>query len=102
VYFYQKAHIKNKRLEAIHRYKNKIIRRLKLEEYKISKFQMNTLRKKMLKHIEIISKELYGSAANKKKKDLLASLFAYKFFGDALAKTVNFRNLKELVQFLFL
>jgi hypothetical protein len=102
VYFYQKAHIKNKRLEAIHRYKNKIIRRLKLEEYKISRFQMNTLKKKMLKHIEIISKELYGSAANKKKKDLLASLFAYKFFGDVLAKTVNFRNLRELVQFLFL
>lgn len=101
-YFYQKMRIKSKRLEAICRYKNKVIQKLKLEEYKISKFQMNKFKKKVSQHVDIISTELNLSFVQKSKRDVFASLFAYKLFGDALAKTLRFSHLRELVSFLFL
>lgn len=100
VYFYPKMRTKSKLLEAIYRYKNKILQRLRLEKYKISRLQANKFKKKVLKHIEIILSEL--GLKSKKKSDTLASLFSYKLLGDTLAQNVAFNNLKELIPFVSL
>lgn len=100
VYFYPKVRAKSKLLEAIYRYKNKVLHRLRLEKYKISRLQANKFKKKVLKHIGVILSEL--GLKGKKKIDTLSSLFSYKLLGDTLAQNVHFYNLRELIQFLFL
>lgn len=102
VYFHQKMCTKNKRLEAMTRYKNRVIRKLKWEKYKINKVQMNQLKKKVLQHVETILAELNWSFVQKSNHDVLASLSAYKLFGDAFAEIVRFSHLKELMACLFL
>jgi hypothetical protein len=100
VYFYPKMRAKSKLLEAIYRYKNKVLHRLRLEKYKISKLQANKFKKKVLKHVEMILSEL--GLRGKQKIEMLASLFSYKLLGDTLAQNVRFSNLKELIPFVFL
>jgi hypothetical protein len=100
VCFYQKMRTKNKLLEAIRRYKNKVLQRLKLEEYKISKFQANKFKKRVLTHIGIMLREL--GLNGEKKGDVLACLFGYKLLGDALVRNVDFHSLREFGQFLLL
>lgn len=100
--FHGKIRTKNKQLETIHRYKNKAIQQLKLEENRIAKLKTNTFRNMMLKHIDIMSKELNLKHTKRKKLDLLASLSAYKFMGDELAKNLNLDSLGELTKFLSL
>lgn len=102
VYFHQKMRIKNKRLEVMYRYKNKVIQKLRLEKFKINRFQMNKFKKKVLQHVEIILAELDLSFVKKSKKDVLASLFAYRLFGNVFAKMVRFSYLRELMSCLFL
>lgn len=58
VYFYPKVRAKSKLLEAIYRYKNKVLQRLRLEKYKISRLQANKFKKKVLKHLGVILSEL--------------------------------------------
>lgn len=100
VYFYPKTRAKSKLLEAIYRYKNKVLHRLSLEKYKISRLQSNKFKKRVLKHIGVILNEL--GLSGKKKIDILASLFSYKLLGDTLAQNLHFNDLRELVPFLFL
>jgi hypothetical protein len=102
VYFHQKMCTKTKRLEVMYKYKSKVMQRLRLEKYKINKFQMNKFKKKVLQHVEIILAELNLNFTKKSKQDVLASLLAYKFFGDAFAKIVYFSHLRELISCLFL
>lgn len=91
---------KSKFLEALYRYKNKVLQRLKLEKYKISRLQANKFKKRVLKHIGVILNEL-GLRSNKK-SDTIVSLLSYKLLGDTLAQNVHFNNLRELIQLLFL
>ena len=102
VNFHGKIRTKNRQLETIHRYKNKAIQRLKLEENRIAKLKTNKFRNMMLKHIDIMSKELNLKHTKRNKFDLLASLYAYKFIGDELAKNLNLNNLGELTKSLSL
>jgi hypothetical protein len=102
VNFHGKIRTKNKQLEAIHRYKNKSIQRLKVEESRIARLKTNKFRNKMLKHIDIMSKELNLKHTKRKEFDLLASLSAYKFLGDKLAKNLNLNSLEELTKSLSL
>ena len=102
VNFHGKIRTKNKQLEAIHRYKNKAIQKLKLEENRVVKLKTNKFRNEMLKHIDIISKELNLKYTKRKKFNLLTSLSAYKFMGDALAKNLNLNGLGELTKSLSL
>lgn len=99
VYFYPKMRTKSKLLEATYRYKNKVLQKLRLERYKVSRLQTNKFKKIVLKHIEVMLNEL--GLKGKKKSDVLASLFSYKLLGDALAQSANFNNLRELIQFLW-
>jgi hypothetical protein len=101
VYSHQKMCTKTKRLEVMYRYKNRVMQRLRLEKYKINRFQMGRFKKKVLQHVEIILAELDLSFIKKSKQDVLANLFAYKSFGDAFAKIVCFSYLKELISCLF-
>lgn len=98
--FYPKLRIKSKLLQAVYRYKNKVLQRLSLEKYKISKLQANKFKKRVLKHIRVMLDEL--GLTKKKQIDVLASLFSYKLLGDTLAQNVHFNTLRELLQFLFL
>ena len=100
VYFYPKVRANSKLLEAIYRYKNKVLHRLRLEKYKIKRLQANKFKKKVLKHIRLILSEL--GLKSKKKIDMLACLFSYKLLGNTLAQNVYFNNLRELIQFLLL
>jgi hypothetical protein len=100
VHFYPKMRAKSKLLEATYRYKNKVLQKLKLEKYKISRLHANKFKKRVLKHIGVMLNEL-GLNGNKK-SDVAASLFSYKLLGDTLAQNANFNNLRELIQFLFL
>lgn len=102
VYFHQKMRTKNKRLEVMYRHKNKVMQRLRLEKYKINRFQMNKFKKKVLQHVEVILAALDLSFVKKSKEEVSASLFAYKLFGDVLAKIVRFSHLKGLMSRLFL
>jgi hypothetical protein len=100
VYFYQKVRTKNKLLETIYRYKNKVLQRLKLEEYRISKLQVNKFKKKVLKHLNIMLREL--GLKGDRKSDVLTCALGYKLLGNALVQNINFYNLREFVQFLLL
>ena len=99
VYFYPKMRTKNRLLEATYRYKKKVLQKLRLERYKISRLQANKFKKRVLKHIGAMLNEL--GLKSTKKSDVLASLFSYKLLGDALAQNANFNNLRELTEFLW-
>ena len=99
VYFYPKMRAKSKLLEAIYRYKNKVVHRLRLEKYKINRLRVDRFKKRALKHTEVILSEL--GLKGQKKIEILASLFSYKLLGDILAQSVHFNDLRELIQFLF-
>lgn len=98
--FHPKMRSKNKLLEAAYRYKNKVLQSLRLEEYKTSKFRMDKLKKRVMKHIGIMRRELGLKSGGG--NDTFAGLISYKFLGDTLAQNVNFHDLRELTQFLSL
>lgn len=102
VNLYPKIGIKNKKLEAIYRYKNKSIQKLKLEENRIVRLKANKFRNKILKYINTMLKKLTLENNLKQNFDLLASLFAYKFFGVEMINNLNFNSLEKLIKFLSL
>jgi Type II intron maturase len=92
----------DKQLKIIRKFRDNALQKIKLEECRVARIKKNKLRIEILKFIDVMSRELNLSHTKRKDFDLLVSLFAYKFLGDILAKTLNLNNFEKLVNFLYL
>lgn len=96
VNFNGKVRTKNAKLNAIKKHKSRVIERLKSQDSRLASATADRAKNIMLSKVDKLTKAL-NLNLNEKDLDLVGAIIAYDHVGDALAKSVNLKDSRELL-----
>lgn len=96
VNFNGKVRTKNAKLNAIKKHKSRVIERLKSQDSRLASATADRAKNIMLSKVDQLTKAL-NLNLNEKDLDLVGAIIAYDHVGDALAKSVNLKDSRELL-----
>nr|YP_009476642.1 hypothetical protein StoMt_p006 [Storeatula sp. CCMP1868]AVM81135.1 hypothetical protein StoMt_p006 [Storeatula sp. CCMP1868] len=96
VNFNGKVRTKNAKLNAIKNHKARVLERLNSQNSRLASATADRAKKMMLCKVDKLTKDL-NLKFNNKNLDLIGAIIAYDYVGEALAKSVNLKNARDLL-----